>query len=460
MSSVKIVYSELKDSWKAADKAASYCESYANEIRKKVTNKISDFKGGGNGYTSNAASYASAKITALTTKASALRTYSGSLQTCYNEAKNTDRDVKNYLKLEGRDFRDSHDMHVNPVLELFVGFFITIANENPVFKWIKDSFRAAGDWLSETWQDIKYWYKCEGGKYVIKIIAAVVLLIAAVVVAVLAWPVMIAALSAGAIWASIVAVASFVGAVIAIADALIDLEYNIVALATFGSDPAWAARYDSFSSLAEWLKSNRFSSSLMNKWSYTLSTVVKVTKAVCAVIKFIDLGINVIKNIGAFKNGQLWSKVKSAYKAMQKSNAGTWAKIKYMTKSVFTDYKQIAETNATMYSRLKAYYNSADYVGKTLKGFSDATKTLKTISKFVINLDEKGAIKAIYDFGKGKTTYFKEIEGVYKDIKGAAEPVSSNIERVSDTMNQYVARVQINRGAMTMLYSGAATGVA
>jgi uncharacterized protein YukE len=426
MSSVRIDYDELKDAWKAADKAASGCESYAKEITKKVTNKIDSFTGGSNSYTSNAASYASGKVRELNNKANTYRSLSSQLQTLHTEAKNTDKDVKGYLRLAGRAFRDSHNMHVSRVTEMFVDFFISVSNVNPVSQWIKDSFRSAGEWLDDAWHDVKYWYNCEGGKYVIKIVAAVVIAVVAVVALIAAWPVMVAAIAAGAVWASIAAVAGVIGAAIGLADAIVDLVYNITALSTFGSDPAWAARYDSYDSLAGWLKKNRFESSWVNKWSYTASTIVSVVKVSCAVINIINMAKNSIKFIKGLKSGTNWLKTKGVLNVLKRSDASMWTKAKYLVKSLSVDYKTV--TSATKLNQFKQYLESTDSFCKTLKGFTDATKGLKTLSKFVINLDEKGGIKAVTDYFKGKTTYIKELNSDWKSLTKTIESFKDSIE--------------------------------
>ena len=421
MGSVKIVYSELKDAWQAADKAADYCEDYAAEIKRKVTKKIDAFSGTDSSYTSSAAGYADAKIRELDTKATKLRNYSNRLENLYNEAKDTDRSVKNYLKLEGRDFRDSHDMHVSRITELFVSFFVSTSNSNPVSKWIKDMRRKSSEWWDARWEDIKYWYHCDGGKYVVKIVISAVLVVLAVVAVIAAWPVLVSAIAAGAIGSIIIAAAGVVGAVIAATDAIIDCIYNIKAFTFFKTDPAWAMRYDSFNSLSGWLEKNRFTSgflwfsaSELNAGSYLAAKVVTVTKAVCAAINLYSLGKNTVNFIKGYKAGTNWLKWKSSYNAVRNSNASTRTKMKFMFRALKVDYGTI--TDAATLNQFQKYLETYDSFAKTLKGFTDATKGLKTIGKFVIKLDEKGGVKAVVDYFKGETTYTKEIIDGVNDI--------------------------------------------
>lgn len=418
MGSIKIVYSELKDAWKAADKAADYCEDYAAEIRRKVTNKINSFSGTDSNYTNSAAGYAAAKIRELDSKATKLRSYSNRLENLYNEAKDTDRSVKSYLKLEGRDFRDSHDMHVSRIAELFVNFFVTMSNSNPVSKWLKDMHRRADEWRDALWEDIKYWYHCDGGKYWVKIAAAFALTLLAIMAAVAAWPVMIAALS-GTLWAALVGIAGFVGAVIAAFDAYVDLMGNIAALAMFKNDPAWAARYDSYNSLAGWLEKHRFDSRWMNKFSMIAATAVNITKSVCAVMNIANLIKNTANFIKGYKAGTNWLKWKSSYHAATKSDASVWTKMKFMFRAIKVDYGTV--TDAATLNQFQKYLETYDSFCKTLKGFTDATKGLKTFSKFIIKWDEKGLPKATVDYFKGKTTYIKEIDSNVNDIIDARD---------------------------------------
>lgn len=435
MSSVKIVYSELKDAWLAADKAASYCEDYAAEVKRRVTKKIAAFSGTGSSYTSSAAGYAAAKIRELDNKTTKLRSYSGRLKDLYNEAKDTDQSVKTYLKLEGRDFRDSHDMHVSMIAELFVNFFISASNSNPVAKWLKDMRRKGMEWREACWAFIKYWYHCDGGKYIVKALASVVVVVLAVAAAIAALPVLISAIAAGAIGGIIVAVAGLVGAIIAAADALIDCVYNFKAFSTFQSDPAWAARYDSFNSLSGWLEKYRFtdgflwfSASEMNAGSYWASKAVAVVKTVCAVINFCNMVKNTANFIKGYKAGANWLKTKNAYHALKKSRASrdskalTWTEMKYMFRAFKVDYGTV--TDAAKLNQFKNYVQTYDSFAKGLKAFTDGTKTLKKISKFVIKFDEKGVAKAALDFFKGETTFTKEIINDAKDVVSGIKAVA------------------------------------
>lgn len=420
MSTVKIVYGDLDDARKAANKAADYCSDYAKELKKKVTNKIGSFKGGSSSYTSSAAGYANKKISELNSKESKLRTFSGKLNTLAKEAKQTDKDVKSYLKAEGRDFRDSHGMHVNRVTELFVGFCVSASNSNGFTKWVKDGFHDMGEWMDEKWEDVKYWYKCEGGKYVVKIIAGAVVAVLAVVAAVAAWPVMVAALSAGAIWGSIVAVAGFVGAVIAAADALVDVSYNIVAATQFASDPAWAARYDSFNSVSTWLDKNRFSSGLVNKLSYIGSKVISGIQTVCAVINIAEFGRNAKQLVFEVKTGQKNFVFLDRLKTIKyRENASAWTKIKMLGSALKLDLKTLK--TALSVNVYKDAFEKYTNLGKTLKSFSDATKPLKVISKTVLKMDENGLIKSIHDAWKGDhpiNKTIKNIETVFGNLGG------------------------------------------
>lgn len=423
MGTVKIIYSELKDAWQAADKAAEYCDDYAAEIRRKVTKKIDAFSGNDSGYTSSAAGYATAKIRELGNKAVKLRDYSNRVENLYNEAKDTDRSVKNYLRLEGRDFRDSHDMHVSKIAELFVNFFISRSNANPISKWIKDSRRKSAEWWRDFWAQTKYWYHFKKGKYIIKAIASALLVVLAVAAVIAAWPVLVSAIAAGAIGGIIVAAAGLIGAVIAAADALIDCIYNIKACSTFAEDPAWAARYDSFNSLSGWFEKYRFqdgllwfSASELNAGSYVASKVVAITQAACAVINLCNMAKNTINFVKGYKAGNNWLRMKNAINVAKNSEASTGTKIKYLFSAFKVDYGTV--TGAAKANPFKNYVERYNKFSKSLKAFTDAMKPVKTVGKFIIKADEKGLVTAVYDLFKGKTTFVKEISSGYGDIQG------------------------------------------
>ena len=73
-------------------------------------------------------------------------------------------------------------MKVNPVTEFFVILVTGVVNASDFCRWVKDTYNKITDFHNSISDAIKYWYQCEGGKYVVEIGLSICAIALAIVV--------------------------------------------------------------------------------------------------------------------------------------------------------------------------------------------------------------------------------------------------------------------------------------
>lgn len=432
---VSLDYSAMKDTSRAAKKAADYCQDYADEIKKKITRRLGDLKLGGNGNTSQADYFARKKIQNLENKKREYEKYSKKVDEAREYAKSKDSAVSGYIKKESNEFRKRNDMKVSKLEELFAWVTTTLLNSTEFGRWLNQKMKDISNWVDDKMRKFKQWYHLEGGKYIIKTVLAVVGTIIAVVFLVcVAWPALMggfAALMAGQIWIAVTAVASFITAILSVADGITKVFANIAAYAAFEDDPGWARRYGSYTSLPEYLRKNNFHNGFLNKISYISANAIDVVSTLASVIGIADLARNGFKFYQSVKE----KGVHTIFRKMNfrtKSGKISWSSFKYGMKSVFENIKAVKNGIAnTNISRLQGYYekNMGGYkIYKTIKSFNSnfskfsdwADKGTAKFTKDTIKEKIKSTIKGkslTYDYGEKIKNVIDEIKKTTKKVK-------------------------------------------
>lgn len=142
--------------------------------------------------------------------------------------------------------------------------------------------------LKNLWADLKYWYKCGGGKEIIGVVLAVAGAVAAVVIAICACVPPIC---------GIVAVCAAIGAVIAAVNSIVNVVTSIKAKrAKDNGDPAWAKIYGDQDTAQDVLRETNFGDGTLNRLSYGAATTFDVVQTVCDIVAVYD-GLKNIKNV-------------------------------------------------------------------------------------------------------------------------------------------------------------------
>lgn len=443
---VSIDYSEMRSASNAAKRTATQCQSYANEIQRKVTNKLDSLKLGSSSDTSQANYFAQKKIRDLNSKKNSMEKLAAKIDDVREYAKETDQNVASYIRRESVKFRQSHDMKVGVLVEFFTWLDMVILNSNALDRFFKEKMTNLKNWVDEKKRKFKQWWELEGGKYIVKTaiaivgtIVAVIFLFCAAIPALVTAIAGIASLFAGfslaalgsVLWTVITAAATFTTAIVAVADGLTKSIAGMQAVEAFEDDPGWARRYDSYSSFTAYLRKNNFHDGYLNKLSYIVANKVDTVATIASVINLADTarrGISFYKSIKENGRAKIFWKVKFT----GKNGKVTWGTFKYGLKRTFDNVK-VAKTfmGNTNISRITQSFE------KAMKGY-EVYKGIKNINKWMSNFNnlvEKGTYKYSIDAIKSKIKENTITFDYLDKIKSTIDNIKSTTTKIKNTPN-------------------------
>lgn len=424
MSSVTVDYDKLNAISKNASNAASRMNDYINDLSKKVTSKYGGITGGASYKTQNSEYYVNQKIAQLRTKKDQYSSFSSAVSTFATKAQETDRDVAKKIKASKNQFVDKHDYIKSD--DWWAGvrnWFIDLKNSCPLFNAIGQLIENAFTGMKNLWADLKYWYKCGGGKQIIGMILAVAGAIAAVVILVGSFPI-----------SGIVAACAAIGAAIAAINAGFNVYTSYKAWKEKkNGDPAWAKIYGEQDTVQDYLRQTNFHDGTLNRLSYYGATGIDVVQTVCDVVAIYD-GLMKIKNV--------FKEIKISAKKGNVSFGKRLGQYVFNTKSYMTDDKGKAmrwrkiiqdrgdlrtiRTNNIMYrvtkARTVAEYNktltSAQKLAKKAKKYNTYLKYIQKGFDYTLGGDASGK-KIGKDVHQGLNKKFKilDLTGKLYDLK-------------------------------------------
>lgn len=154
--------------------------------------------------------------------------------------------------------------------------------------------------------NIKYWYKCEGGKEIVSFILAIGGAVAAVLLFIATIPA-----------STFVAACAMVGALITAVNAIWNIGTSYKALrAAQNGDPAWAKIYGDRNKVTDSLRAYNFNSGLANRISYLSASIVDGIELFCDIVNIVHLV------------GQMKSKFRFIQNYFDKNNGGLFTYFK------------------------------------------------------------------------------------------------------------------------------------
>lgn len=423
--SVQIDYSCLKSATKDLKKAGEKSDQYAERLQNKVIDKLDNLTKGSSRNTSNASYFASAKVKALNVTSTNCTTLSKKIDSFVTKAKETDRNVANYIKTEGNAFRKANGLSYgwfDGFAEAIARFGAILSGINDFTRWITDKLRGISDAINAIWLRAKHWIWCDGGKYVLKVVLAVAAIVFAVVAVIVAWPVFVAALVGTAtVWTFIVATCTLVTAVIALGDSVVSLFTNIQAFRAHKEDPGWAARYSSMNSMSSWLYKTNFDNKYLNIITNVTSVALDVISTLCAVVTIADGIMNICKFFSnAYRANANW---KNSFKMWTKDGKFSFDAFKknfsYNVKAFYDSFgnnhsinqmKGVAKRKYDWYKKFSEFTKGTDF--RNIKKAYGYTKT------FINNLVNRVSFKD-YINSKIEKAVMDKVDPL--DVKGVHE---------------------------------------
>ncbi len=420
-------YGDLSSTVSEANKLANEIDQYCNDLSNKVQQKMYAVQDGMSSALNSADYYVRAKINQLRAKADNAREMSSKTQVLLDTAKRVDNDVKSTIESNQKSFFNKNPELRPAQTQLYLTSFLCDLKKVPILGGFIKAGEAIYNAADQLHKEIRYWWKCGGGKELVMncldMVLKIGLAVAAVITAVTAIMALVAAtvLTAGAV---VFAVAACVAAVIAVVNAAANAVTSVKAIqASKAGDPAMAKIYGKRDTLAQILREENFNNRLLNRLSNVAATVIEVTEAVAGVVLIVQ---SIGKAAGSIlnKNG-----VGFAFKELARGSDGklttkvTLKSIWRGTKALVLNQKLTTSTSAGLRTTLMTNISqSAKYQFTLFKyALKNPVGWLKTKQ-----IGDLGFVRNIIEKTKYNFTLFKTTKPITK--------VSTIVDTVNNTL--------------------------
>lgn len=370
-------YSDLSKAISNSDKLASELDDYCDSLSKKVQTKMYNVEGGMSSALNTADYYINRKISDLRTKSSNARNLSQKISGLLDTAKRVDSDVKATIEANQENLFTKHAELRPSNAQLYLTSFLCDMKEVPLLGALISSGEEIGRGIGQLKNEIRYWYKCEGGKELVGIVLSTVGAVLAVVALVVAFT-----FTGGTILAVIAGVAGVIGAMIGLVNSATNVVTSFQAYASaIGGHPGQARIYAGQDKLSDVLRDTNFHDKGWNRGSNIAAVSLDVTEAVCDIIGIVNSVATTVDKLHGNTLKEKLNSVKKTFKSIcQPRNAdGTfaagkptlWNGLKSITTKINGKDLILGDLNVKNISRLSKMKDPVDKL-KTIGKLSSA----------------------------------------------------------------------------------------
>ena len=299
-------YGDLSGAIFETNKLANELGQYCDELSRKVQQKMYAAEGGMSSSLNSADYYVKAKINQLRAHENNTRSLSAKIQTLLDTAKRVDTDVEKTIQANQKSlFKKNPELKAPWYKQAFTSFMCDMKNV-PVLGWLIKSREQVSSAWDTLMKDIRYWYKCEGGKELVGIVLSVAGVILAVVILVctviITGGIILAAIAGTAGISTLIgSVAGSIGALIGAVNAFINVYTSFKAYNdAVGGHPGSAKIYAGQDKLSDVLRQKNYHDREKNRSSNAWATGLDITEGVCAIVSFVCGAVDKIKNLKKF----------------------------------------------------------------------------------------------------------------------------------------------------------------
>lgn len=256
---------------------AKQAEEYADNLSSGITRRFSNISGGASSYTSDANYYINKKISDLRAKSDSYSRMSTQMTKFAEKAKRIDKEVATLLANNQEKFLTTHEhLRIDDWKAALLNWLVDLKNSCPLFELIGNAINAIGTELSGLLDNIRHWFKCEGGKELVSFVLAIGGAVAMVLL-------FVASLPASGFFAICAAIGAGIAAVNAIANVITSYK------AMKADDPAWAKIYGDQNKLSDILRETNFGNGFLNRLSYGVASLWDTAEIFCDVVNILNL---------------------------------------------------------------------------------------------------------------------------------------------------------------------------
>jgi hypothetical protein len=287
-------YGDLSGTISEANKLAKELDQYCDDLSKKVQQKLYSVEGGLSSALNSADYYVRNKISQLRTKEKNAYTLSTKTQNLLDTAKRVDNDVKSTIEANQKNFFKKHAELKAPWYKRAFVSFVCDAKNVPILGTLIKGGEVVLGAMDVLKNDIRYWYKCGGGKELVGIVLSVVGAVLAVVVLVCA-----VVFTGGSILAVIAGVAGVIGAIIGLVNSVTNIVTSFQAYnEANGGHPGKAKIYAGQDKLSDVLRQTNFHNKDWNRGSNAWASGIEITDTVCSIITVVN---GAVETVGALR---------------------------------------------------------------------------------------------------------------------------------------------------------------
>ena len=280
MAALVIDYDELKKISSHANNVAKKADDYADSLTKKIAKKVDSVAGGVNSALSSAKYYVEAKVDELGKKKTAYETLAKDITGLIGTAKRVDKAVANAIAINQETFlKGNEHLRIDDWKADIINWLVDLKNSCPIFEIIGDGLSYISTSISSALDNIKYWYKCEGGKEILGFVAAIG-------GAIIAIALFVATLPASGFFA----ICAAIGAAITAINALTNVATSFASMiSSLSGDPAWAKIYGDQNKFSDWFRQFNFKNGAFNRFTYGFATFIDGVELICDIVNIVNL---------------------------------------------------------------------------------------------------------------------------------------------------------------------------
>lgn len=401
MAALVIDYGLLDGISRDASNLAKKADAYADHLSRRVQRKFDSLTGGSTGQTSSAGYYVSAKINQLNAKRDSYNRLSAGVNSLVENAKRIDQQVADAISRNKEDFLEKNEhLRIEGWKADILNWLVDLKNSCPLFDMIGNAIRDIGDSISGLLDNIKYWYKCEGGKEICDFVWAIGGVIVAVALFIASFPI-----------SGFITACAMIGAAIGVLNAVMNLVNSARSIAAAkNDDPAWAKIYGDQDKFTDWLRQTNFKDGGWNRFSYGAATLIDGVELFCDAVNIVDMMKN-FKSKFSFiqnyfdKNTGLLSYCKTPKWTDATDGLGNVIEGKKVMKANKYGIVETKFTPKSIWNGIKAYV-----MDKPIDCHSD--KGIRTVLNHNFKVDVKDWTKSVFNKQGFKDTFkYKVTDG-------------------------------------------------
>lgn len=368
---LSLYYGDLSRSISNTNKLADELDDYCDSLSRRVQSKMYNVEGGMSSALNTTDYYINSKIRDLRTKSSNARNLSQKINELLSTAKRVDSDVKTTIESNQKNLFSKHAELRPSNAQLYLTSFLSDMKRVPILGTLIRSGEEIGKGINDLKNEIRYWYKCEGGKEWM----GIVLSVASVVLAVVAVIAAVAALTFTSIFVAIVGIAGIIGALIEYQNAVTNVVTSIQAYnSAIGGHPGQAKIYAGQDKFSDVLRDRNFHDKTKNRNSNIAATGLEITETVCDVISIMG-GISKtwddLKKFSTKKTFRAICQPRNADGTFATGKPSLWNGLKSITSKINGKDMILGDLNVKNLSRLSEF------------DLNDKIKTIDKLSKAI-----------------------------------------------------------------------------